>query len=117
MAFAKEDPIEDLIEFQEAVENLPVNEFLYSKLPTSLLPKTVKNAEVINAILIKSWKIQGSHWPALALNCLVVHAYLMYYFKSINIADKMEQTSFDYFGANDHSFLKIGDHIIDNTYF
>ena len=32
MAFAKEDPIEDLIEFQEAVENLPVNEFLYSKL-------------------------------------------------------------------------------------
>ena len=117
MAFAKEDPIEDLIEFQEALENLPVNEFLYSKLPTSLLPKTVKNAEVINAILIKSWEIQGSHWPALALNCLVVHAYLMYYFKSINIADKMEQTSFDYLEANDHSFLKIGDHIIDNTYF
>ena len=123
MALAKEDGIEDLIALQEGLETFSVvpsykwDDFLYSKLPTSLLPKTVKNAEVINAILIKSWEIQGSHWPALALNCLVVHAYLMYYFKSINIADKMEQTSFDYLGANDHSFLKIGDHIIDKTYF
>ena len=131
MAFAKEDPIEDLIEFQAAVENLPVNEFLYSKLPTSLLPKTVKNAEVINAILIKSWEIQGSHCPEvtgsvllMSNNCLSVHAYLMYYFKSMNIADNMERIigSLDQKNAFDlgqvivHSFLKIGDHIIDNTF-
>ena len=137
MALAKEDGIEDLIALQEGLETFSVvpsykwDDFLYSKLPTSLLPKTVKNAEVINAILIKSWEIQGSHCPEvtgsvllMSNNCLSVHAYLMYYFKSMNIADNMERIigSLDQKNAFDlglvivHSFLKIGDHIIDNTF-
>ena len=136
MALAKEDGIEALIDLQKRLETLSVvpsckwDDYLYSKLPTSLLPKTVKNAEVINAILIKSWEIQGSHCPEMqesaplmSQNDLAVHAFLMYYFKSLNIADNMKRIigcldlkqPFE-FGTIVHSFLKINDHIVDNTF-
>ena len=138
MALFKEDPIEALITFQKHTEMFSVveatsykwDDYLFSKLPTSLLPKTVKNAEVINAILIKSWEIQGSHLlkipgspaaPLMSRNCREIHVFLMHYFKSMGIADNMERI----IGSVDlppgfgppfvHSFLKIDDHIIDNT--
>ena len=69
LTLGKGDPIEALIARQKRLETLSVvlsykwDDYPYSKLPTSLLPKTAKNAEVINAILIKSWEIQGSHCP------------------------------------------------------
>ena len=69
LTLGKGDPIEALIARQKRLETLSVvlsykwDAYPYSKLPTSLLPKTAKNAEVINAILIKSWEIQGSHCP------------------------------------------------------
>ena len=138
MALSKEDPIEALIAFQKHIETFETIEatsykwvdYLYSKLPTSLLPKTVKNAEVINAILIKSWEIQGSHLlkipgspaaPLMSRNCRELHVFLMHYFKSMGIADNMERI----IGSADvprvaspfvHSFLKIDGHIIDNTF-
>ena len=149
MALSKEDPIEALIETEKQVETFSAirgeidilveatsykwNDCLFSKLPTSLLPKTVKNAEVINAILIKSWEIQGSPYPfskipgsaagpLMSRHCKEIHVFLMYYFKSMNIADNMERI----IGSVDlppgfgppfvHSFLKIDDHIIDNTF-
>ena len=132
----KEVPIEALQALQKRLETLSVvrsykwDDYLYAKLPTSLLPKTVKNAEVINAILVKSWEIQGSHCPKIPgsgpladKKCVTVHAFLMYYFKSMNIADNMKRIigSLDRknafgLGAFVHSFLKIGDHIIDNTF-
>jgi len=137
MALSKEDPIEALITFQKHIETFETIEatsykwvdYLYSKLPTSLLPKTMKNAEVINTILIKSWEIQGSFSklpgsaaaPLMSRVCREIHVFLMYYFKSMNIADNMERI----IGSVDlppgfgppfvHSFLKIDDHIIDNT--
>ena len=102
-ALVKEDPIEALQALQKRLETLSVlrsykwDDYLYAKLPTSLLPKTVKNAEVINAILVKSWEIQGSHCPKIPgsgpladKKCVTVHAFLMYYFKSMNIADNMK---------------------------
>merc|ERR1711988_376127 len=70
----KEDPIEAIIALQKHLETFSVvrrykwEDYMYSKLPTSLLPKTVKNAETINAILIKSWEMQGSHCPKLPVS-------------------------------------------------
>jgi len=147
MALSKEDPIEALIETEKQVETFSAirgeidilveatsykwNDCLFSKLPTSLLPKNMKNAEVINAILIKSWEIQGSPFPKIpgsaagplmSRSCREIHVFLMYYFKSMNIADNIERI----IGSADvhpgfgvpivHSFLKIDDHIIDNTF-
>ena len=141
MALSKEDPIEALIAFQKHTEMLSLvrsintsykwDDYLFSKLATSLLPKTVKNAEVINAILIKSWENQGSPSPKLPGSvaapvmsrvCREIHVFLMYYFKNMNIADNIERI----IGSVDvlpgfrppivHSFLKIDDHIIDNTF-
>ena len=130
----KEDPIEAVIALQKQLETFPVvqnykwDDYMYSKLPTSLLPKAVKSAEVINAVLIKSWEIQGSHCPKLGTgtlmpkNCKEINVFLMYYFKKMNIADNMERI----IGSADvprvaspfvHSFLKIDGHIIDNTFF
>ena len=132
MALFKEDTIEALITFQKHTEMFSVveatsykwDDYLFSKLPTSLLPKTVKNAEVINAILINSWEIQAAAAPLMSRNCREINVYLMYYFKSMNIADNMERIigSVDLsavFGPPPpfvHSFLKIDDHIIDNTF-
>ena len=61
---AKEDPIEALLVVEKdlgllsVVRNYKWNDYWYSKLPTSQVPKNVKNAEIINAILIKSWKLK-----------------------------------------------------------
>merc|ERR1712062_938045 len=128
----KEDPIEAMIALQKRLETFSVvrsykwDDYMYSTLPTSLLPKTVKNAEIINAILVKSWEMQGSHCPKLpgsgplvSRNCEAVHSFLMYYFKSMNVADNMERiigSARCENGTIVHSFLKIGDHIIDNTF-
>ena len=132
----KEDPIEAMIALQKRLETFSVvrsykwDDYMYSTLPTSLLPKTVKNAEIINAILVKSWEMQGSHCPKIpgsaplvSKNCVAIHSFLMHYFKSMNIADNMERIigSLDRkyalgFGTFPHSYLKIGGHIIDNTF-
>ena len=132
----KEDPIEAMIALQKRLETFSVvrrykwDFYMYSTLPTSLLPKTVKNAEIINAILVKSWEMQGSHCPKIpgsaplvSKNCVAIHSFLMHYFKSMNIADNMERIigSLDRkyalgFGTFLHSYLKIGGHIIDNTF-
>jgi len=129
----KEDPIEAMIALQKHLETFSVvrrykwEDFMYSKLPTSLLPKTVKNAEIINAVLAKSWEVQGSRCPEIlgseplmSMNCMRIHTYLMYYFKTMNVADNMERIvgsiSGGKAGAIVHSFLKIGNHIVDNTF-
>ena len=131
----KEDPIEAMIALQKRLETFSVvrrykwDFYMYSTLPTSLLPKTVKNAEIINAILVKSWEMQGSHCPKIpgsaplvSKNCVAIHSFLMHYFKSMNIADNMERiigsnVAFALgFGTFLHSYLKIGGHIIDNTF-
>merc|ERR1712062_550779 len=131
---AKEDPIKALLAvekelgFRFVVRNYKWDDYLYSKLPTSNLPKNVKNAEMINAILVKSWETQGSNCPSnpqfksLASNkCICVHGLLMYYFKSLNIADNMSRivgssSRTETFVPFVHSFLKFGDHVIDNTF-
>ena len=100
---AKEDPIEALLAVEKDLGLLPLvryykwDDFWYSKLPTSQVPKNVKNAEIINAILAESWETQGSNCPSnssepLASNkCYQVNGLLMYYFKSMKIADNMER--------------------------
>ena len=69
---AKEDPINRLtrltlteIEKMEPIlqigaVNYKWDDNWFSKLPTSTLPKTVKNAGIINTILVKSWETEGS---------------------------------------------------------
>merc|ERR1712062_394279 len=100
---AKEDPIEALLAVEKDLGLLPLvryykwDDFWYSKLPTSQVPKNVKNAEIINAILVKSWETQGSYCPSnpipkpLVSNWTKHHGLLMYYFKSMNIADNMKR--------------------------
>ena len=67
---AKEDPIEAFIVVEKdlgllsVVRNYKWDDYLYSKLPTSNVPKNVKSAEIINAILAKSWETQGSNCPS-----------------------------------------------------
>ena len=127
---AKEDPIEALLAVEKdlgllsVVRNYKWDDYLYSKLPTSNVPKNVKNSEIINAILAESWETQGSNCPSnssepLASNkCHQVNGLLMYYFKSMKIADNMERIvgSLSRSHAFVHSFLKLGDHVIDNTF-
>ena len=133
---AKEDPIEALLAVEKdlglftVVRNYKWDDHWYSKLPTSQVPKNVKNAEIINAILVKSWETQGSDCPSnpqtesLASNlCQCIHGLLMYYFKSMNIADNMERivgllSQNDVFPPFVHSFLALNDnhHVIDNTF-
>ena len=63
---AKEDPIEALLVVEKDLELLPLvrkykwDDYWYSKLPTSQVPKNAKNAEIINAILAESMETQGS---------------------------------------------------------
>ena len=67
---AKEDPIEALLAVEKDLGLLSVvrhykwDDYLYSKLPTSNVPKNVKSAEIINAILAESWETQGSNCPS-----------------------------------------------------
>ena len=55
-------------------------------------------------------------------NCQIVNGLLMYYFKSLNIADNMKRvvgSSVDPAKPKEavaHSFLKLADHVIDNTF-
>ena len=128
---AKEDPIEALLAVEKdlghlsVVRNYKFDDYLYSKLPTSKLPKDVKNAEIINAILAKSWETQGSNCPSISTSkplasnrCMLVNGLLIHYFKSLNIADNMSRIvgSESRSHAFVHSFLKLGDHVIDNTF-
>ena len=128
---AKEDPIEALLAVEKdlghlsVVRNYKFDDYLYSKLPTSKLPKNVKNAEIINAILAKSWETQGSNVPSNSTsealiwsNCMLVNGLLIHYFKSLNIADNMSRIvgSKSRSHAFVHHFLKLGDHVIDNTF-
>ena len=127
---AKEDPIEALLAVEKDLGHLSVvriykfDDYLYSKLPTSNVPKNAKNAEIINAILAESWETQGSNCPSnssepLASNkCYQVNGVLMYYFKGMKIADNMERIvgSSSRSHAFVHSFLKLGEHVIDNTF-
>ena len=59
---AKEDPFEAFIAVEKDLGLLSVvrhykwDDYLYSKLPTSNVPKNVKSAEIINAILAESWE-------------------------------------------------------------
>ena len=133
---AKEDPIEALLAVEKDLGLLSVvriykwDDHWYSKLPTSQVPKNVKNAEIINAILVKSWETQGSYCPSnpppkpLASNwCQCIHGLLMYYFKSMNIADNMKRIV-GLISRNlhcvtfAHSFLVLNDpnHVINNTF-
>merc|ERR1712062_441790 len=127
---AKEDPIKALLAvekelgFRFVVRNYKWDDYLYSKLPTSNVPKNVKNSEIINAILAESWETQGSNClryssePLASNKCYQVNGLLMYYFKSMKIADNMERIvgSLSRSHAFVHSFLKLGDHVIDNTF-
>ena len=79
------DRIKALLAAEEDLENVTIigkykwNESLYSKLPTSLLPETEKNAQMINEILIKSWETQGSTfvYDQVLLSHLLVILYLL----------------------------------------
>ena len=124
------DPIYALLVVEEdlaklgIVRNFKWDDYLYSKLPMSrLLPFTTeKNAEKINAILVKSWETQGSSRPGgecLVTNkCMMINGLLLYYFKGLNMADNMIRVvgSLRRSHAFVHSFLKIGYHVIDNTF-
>ena len=133
-AIRKEDGIKAVLAIEEDLGDAKVvckykwSSFLYSKLPTSLLPKTEVNVEMINEILVKSWETQGSVCPlsaqpnqVLVTNmCFHINSLLTYYFKCLNVAENMKRVV----GLAElidqiwlvHSFLKVGDHIIDNTF-
>ena len=130
-AISKEDRIEAVLAIEEDMGNVRVickykwNSCLFSKLPTSLLPKTEVNAEMINEILVKSWETQGSACPVMPNDVLItnlcyqIHGLLMYYFKCLNVAENMKRVV----GLKSwqnlwfvHTFLKVGEHTIDNTF-
>ena len=129
--FAKEDRVKatlaiegDLESCWQVVGKYKWNDCFLSKLPSSSLPKTEKNAQMINEILIKSWETQGSiapsttngeKLPLITNQCQLVNGLLIYYFKSLNIADNMKRVVGLKRGEV-HSFLIVGDHIIDNTF-
>ena len=134
---AKEDGIEALLAIEEDLGTLTVvrkykwDDYLYSKLPRSQLPTIDKNTEIINEILTKSWETQGSVCPRMnpskvlvTSRCYAINGLLMYYFKNLNIEDKMRRVigsvrgsiwfvySFMAFDLGDQR----GDHFIDNTF-
>ena len=128
--FAEEDRVKATLAVEGDLENIKVdgmykwNDCFWSELPSSSLPKTEKNAQTINEILIKSWETQGSiapsdetgeKLPLITNQCQLVNGLLMYYFKSLNIADNMKRVVGLKRGEV-HSFLIVGDHIIDNTF-
>ena len=123
----------DLESCWQVVGKYKWNDCFLSKFPSSSLPKTEKNAQMINEILIKSWETQGSiapstpngeKLPLLTNQCQIVNGLLLYYFKSLNIADNMKRvvglkrggSTHNSGGCEVHSFLIVGDHIIDNTF-
>ena len=129
---AKKDPIEALLAVEKDLGRIPVvrgskwGDSFFSELPTSNVPKNVKNAETINAILVKSYETQGSyfmtvnhtHTPLAApWFGRIVNGLLMYYFRSMNMADNMERIVglLRRTKVVAHSWLKLNDHVIDNT--
>ena len=129
---AKKDPIEAPLAVEKDLGRIPVvrgskwGDSFFSELPTSNVPKNVKNAETINAILVKSYETQGSyfmtvnhtHTPLAApWFGRIVNGLLMYYFKSMNMADNMERIVglLRRTKVVAHSWLKLNDHVIDNT--
>jgi len=131
-SIGKEDRIKALLAVEEDLGNVTVvckykwNSFLYSKMPTSLLPKTEVNAEMINEVLVKSWETQGSVCPLsfepeavlLTSERFCIDGLLMYYFKCLNVAENMKRVVGLKGGQtwHVHSFLKVGEHIIDNAF-
>ena len=131
---AKDDPIKAVLAFEEdlakhnrkIIRNFKWDDYRYSKLPTSHLPPTEEN-DKINAILVKSWETQGSslkkrpvlHEDFLVTNkCMEINGLLIYYFKNLNLADNMVRVVGSLTRSHTfvHSFLKIGDHFIDNAF-
>ena len=133
-----EDPIEALLAVEKDLGRIPVvrgskwGDSFFSELPTSNVPKNVKNAETINAILAKSYETQGSYCPsnphfhdydplphplAAPWSGRIVNGLLMYYFRSMNMADNMERIVglLRRTKVVAHSWLKLNDHVIDNT--
>ena len=135
---AKKDPIEAPLAVEKDLGRIPVvrgskwGDSFFSELPTSNVPKNVKNAETINAILVKSYETQGSYCPsnphfhdydplphplAAPWSGRIVNGLLMYYFRSMNMADNMERIVglLRRTKVVAHSWLKLNDHVIDNT--
>merc|ERR1712241_1644299 len=81
---AKEDPIKALLAVEKelgllsVVRNYKWDDYLFSKLPTSNVPKNVKNSEIINAILAESWETQGSNCPSNSSEPLVPNKWYWY---------------------------------------
>ena len=102
---AREDPFEAMIAIEEDLASLPLKRtqiWPKNKWQGSpfLLPKTEKNAEIINDILVKSWEIQGSSCQHISVddNAVLmsgqvkdVHGMLLYYFKCLGVADNLKQ--------------------------
>ena len=128
---AKKDPIEAPLAVEKDLGRIPVvrgskwGDSFFSELPTSNVPKNVKNAETINAILVKSYETQGSYFMTVnhTLTLVapwfgrIVNGLLMYYFRSMNMADNMERIVglLRRTKVVAHSWLKLNDHVIDNT--
>ena len=129
---AKKDPIEAPLAVEKDLGRIPVvrgskwGDSFFSELPTSNVPKNVKNAETINAILVKSYETQGSYFMTVnhTLTPLaapwfgrIVNGLLMYYFKRMNMAENMERIVglLRRTKVVAHSWLKLNDHVIDNT--
>ena len=128
---SREDRLKATIAFEKNLAGMKVvgkyKYSLYSKLPTSLLPKSEENAQMINEILIKSWETQVSFVPSVKGNepvlvsnaCRFLNGFLMYYFKNLKIADNMKRVIGVQRGGQQsivHSYLMVGDHVIDNTF-
>ena len=141
MNIARQDPFEAMIAIEEDLESLPlVRTQIWSKNKWQgspfLLPKTEKNADIINDILVKSWETQGSSCQDISVDDKAVlmsgqvkdvHGMLLYYFKCLNVADNLKQvigvTEFkDFMGdgmlyQQAGSFLKTDNgHILDNLF-
>ena len=96
-----------------------------------ILPKCAPNAEIINDLVMKSWETQGSscreifdpEFPDQVImtnNCREITSCLMYYIKSLNVADGIKRVVGlkNVFGqCITHSFLKTEEgYIIDNIF-
>ena len=92
------DRVEATFKKEKALESIELKKnFVWSKfwnVPPFLIPNNEKDAEMINAILIKSWETQGSSCPELPqryhpddillnLVCYQTNGFLNYYMKNI----------------------------------
>ena len=88
----KTDRVGATLKFAEALEGISLKENLIwphgRDFPPFLVPKDQPNAELINAILMKSMETQASsvlgYDQCLSQqNCFIIHGLLAYYFKQI----------------------------------